>query len=228
MDHVNVPKDLEVFMNYRRLRHVERCNTLPRVISQDVAQHSYYVALLAMAIGDEYNLYATNHNLEFHPLDFDNLLPEVKMEIVLRKALLHDTEEAIVSDIPWNVKHSSEEVHQVIQEAIEAKIREFYEGSNTCKDYMKLGIHCKDGLEGELVNIADMLELALYCWEECNQLGNKALVGLRDKAFRLVKDFVKNSSFGDVMYEASPLFNSIMMVVKGTFDDSIKTMFSID
>lgn len=224
MSHISELKDLEVFLNYRRLRYIERCNTLPRVKPQDVAQHSYYVTLLAMGIGDEYNLYAAEHNLRC-----ENKLIELNMESVLRKALLHDTEEAIVSDIPWNVKHSSKEIHQAIQSAIESKLTNFYEGSKTCKDYLRLGLQCKDGVEGELVNIVDMLELALYCWEEVTQCNNKSLVGLKNKAFKLVEDFVINSSFKDVLYEASSLFNSIMLAINGNLDyHTNDTMYFID
>ena len=197
--------DLKMLINYRRMRSIRRCNTFPVINPVDVAQHSYYASLLAMAFADEYNTWVEEHNLGFHPLDDENQYPLVNTETVLRKALLHDTEEAITSDIPWNIKHMSEEFHKTITEAINARIDKAYEGTTTMELYHKLGKECKDGFEGQFVDVADMVELGLYCYEE-TKMGNEALKPMLDKCIRLIRRFTANS----VLEQSSPLFNSIM------------------
>ena len=197
-------KDLKMFMNYRRMKHIKRCNTFPVVNSIDVAQHSYYVTMLAMAISDEYNTWVDEFNLEFHPLDFDNTYELVNTEKVLRKALLHDTEEAITSDIPWNIKHMNDEINFALTKAIDERIDEAYRNTVTMELYHQIGKTCKDELEGQIVSVADTLELAIYCWEEI-AMGNHYLKPMLDKCLGLIDNYTISS----VLKKSSPLFISI-------------------
>ncbi len=197
--------DLKMMLNHRRMRNIRRCNNFPTLNQEDVAQHSFYVTMLAMAFADEYNTWAEEHNLEFHPLDNDNQLDLVNTELVLRKALLHDTEESITSDIPWNVKHMNPEVHESITAAINNRIDLAYQGTNTMEIYHKLGKECKDGFEGQFVDVADMVELALFCKEEI-MMGNTAMTGMLDKCISLIHAF----TVGSMLEKSSPLFNSVM------------------
>lgn len=165
-------RDVAVFMNYRRLRHLTRCNNFHKVSSEDVAQHSYYVAMLAMIITDE---------LKEKGKKLDELL-------ILRKALLHDVSEAVTGDIPHNVKKYVE--FTVDLEGVLTNIAgEYYtEGvSGRFGQYALWESSCKYGDSGEVVALVDMLELAVYCYEE-TLLGNKVIIPLYEKAIRLVKE----------------------------------------
>lgn len=201
--------DLEMVLNLRRMRHLRRCNTLPTISDEDVAQHSYFVAMLAISIGDEYNTYATEHNVGYHPLDDENQMDELKMEVVLRKALCHDIEETFVSDIPWNIKHMDDETHTMFEKAVRQHMDEVFKGTGTLQIQREMNTTCKDGLEGELVNVADMMELAIYCWEEYSQ-GNKSMRRMLDKAVRLIKSY----DFSAVLLKSSPLFKAIMNLLE--------------
>lgn len=205
---MELSKDLKVFCNYRRLKEIKRCNNFPVVNKEDVAQHSFYVTLLAMVVADEYNQYVASHNSAYHPYDVENLMNVVKIEPLLRKALLHDVEESFTSDIPWNVKHADEETHKVIERAIAKKLEDSYEGSKSMKLYQEIGTRCKDEFEGKFVDICDMLELSQYCFEEV-AMGNSYIKPLLDKANRLVKSHV----LYEILYTASPLFRSIVDLV---------------
>lgn len=202
-------EDVRIFMNYRRLKTLRRCNTLPTVVSEDVAQHSFYVAMLAMAMADEYNTYADEHNLEFHPLDVENQMELVNTEKVLRKALCHDTDEAITGDIPWNIKHMNDEFHQEITKAINSRMEQIYDGSKTMELCHKFSMECKDGFEGQFVEVADMLELGVYSWEEVSR-GNKAMMPMLKKCIRLTENFTQST----ILEKASPLFCSVMNLIK--------------
>lgn len=196
--------DLKMLMNYRRMKNIRRCNTFPTINSIDVAQHSYYVTMLAMAIADEYNTWAEEHNLEFHPYDNENYHPILDTEVVLRKALLHDTEESITSDIPWNIKHMNDEINCALTKAIDERINRAYDGTKTMEMYHQLGKESKDGFEGQIVNIADTLELAIYCWEEMS-LGNHYMWSMLEKCLNIINSY----TISDVLKKSSPLFLSI-------------------
>ncbi len=201
--------DLEMVLNLRRMRHLRRCNTLPTISDEDVAQHSYFTAMLAMSIGDEYNTFATEHNLGYHPLDIENQMVELKMEVVLRKALCHDMEETFVSDIPWNIKHMDEETHTMFEKAVQRHMDEVFSGTSVFQIQREMNSTCKDGLEGELVNVVDMMELALYCWEECSQ-GNVSMKRMLYKAVRLIKSY----EFSSVLLKSSALFRELMNLLE--------------
>lgn len=152
-----------LFMNMRRLRHLKRCNTTPVIMPEDVAQHSYYVTLLAKLWYDEVN------NLASKKLNYG---------LLLEKCLLHDMEEVFVSDIPYNVKHSSHEFHDTLEEVINtgmSKVIDDYPIEHFSfiarRRWEDIRRTCKDGLEGKVVALCDMLELAIYCYEEV-KMGN--------------------------------------------------------
>ena len=177
---------IKMLLNYRRLKTIHRCNNFLKINKEDVAQHSYFTAILCMSIGDELNSKGFN----------------VDMELLLRKALLHDTDEAITSDIPYNVKNFSMEFKQEINTVLSKLAECAYKDTGMMSKYNKICSEAKQGLEGEILDIADMLELSIYCFEEI-RMGNMFMRGLFDKSIYLVenkrifkesdlvKDFVK-------------------------------------
>ena len=112
-------KDLTVLMNLRRLNNIQRCMTFPVTRTETVASHSCFVSMLCSVVGREYN---TTYE--------DN----VDMGVLLEKAIFHDSEEAYTSDIPWNVKHFSEEVHKSIEDMISSRLDEIFEDCSFVSD----------------------------------------------------------------------------------------------
>lgn len=212
-------QDLQMFMNYRRMRHIRRCNTLPCVAPIDVAQHSYYVTMLAMTITDEYNIYAEENNLGYHD-EVTNNMKLLNAELVMRKSLLHDTEESIVSDIPWTVKHMNNEIHSALESAVDDRMNRAYSGTKTLQSYNELCKECKDGFEGAIVNLADMMELAIYCWEEIG-MGNYSLMSMFNRCLSLIETY----PYVNVLEIASPLFSSIRRMLLTNPVEASKTLY---
>lgn len=208
-------KDFKIFMNYRRLKDIKRCNNFPVINQEDVAQHSFYTTMLAMILADEYNTWAVDHNK--YPLQYK--YPIAKTETVIRKALTHDLEEAFTSDIPWNIKHMNGEVCEVVIKAINERIDQVYENCQTMELYHEMGTKCKEGLEGQFVEIADMLELGIYCWEEVSK-GNQFLQSMVDKCVRLLQGY-------ETLLKASPLFKSLMDLLTSKYPVA-ETLLDID
>lgn len=211
--------DFSLFTNYRRLKSIKRCNTLPTLQPTDVAQHSYYVALLSMAFADEYNTWAEEYNLDFHPQDFDNRYELINVEVLLRKALLHDVEEAFTSDIPWHVKHMSAEFNNTFTKGINEFLDKKYEYSKTMKMYQSLSKASKKGIEGELVNLADMVELAWYCYEEV-KFGNQFFIYLLEKCLRIIDGY----AISQILNKSSNLFRKIISML----DNKDSATYDID
>lgn len=166
-------KDLTVLMNLRRLNNIQRCMTFPVIKSETVASHSCFVGMLCSVVGREYN--ATYE-------------VSVDMGVLLEKAIFHDSEEAYTSDIPWNVKHFNEEVYKSIEDMIESRLNDIFDNCSYTSDLHDVIIECKLGLEGRIVNLCDMIELALYCYDELN-MGNNNMLSLGIKALNIIKSY---------------------------------------
>lgn len=198
--------NVQVLNNYRRLRNVRRANNLPTIQTEDVAQHSFYVAILATALAEDYNQGVAQHNANFHPLDVENTLDTVDVAEVTRRALFHDMEEAFTSDIPWNVKHHSEKTRLAIQKCVEAKLDVVFHDTNgpVCS-HQALILRAKDGLPGKFVSIADNLEGAWYCYDEL-MMGNRHMAKLFLKYLYVIRQQPGIS----LLWRYSPLFVEIM------------------
>ncbi len=215
-------KDLKIFCNFRRLKDIKRCNNFPVINREDVAQHSYYVTLLCMAIADDYNKSVAEYNMSFHPYDVENQLTTVKIEPLLRKALTHDLDESFTSDIPWNIKHASPETSSAIKEAIQVKMNKIYEDSGSVENMNYHCKTCKEDFEGCFVDILDMLELAQYCFEEV-AMGNYSLWTLLRRATKLVR----HNQLFEPLYTHSRLFSTLYDMVTCDEEDIKEYMKSI-
>ena len=193
----------KIFMNYRRMRHIRRCNNFPTLQQEDVAQHSYYTTMLAMLFKDECDKYNPENSLNG--------------EMLLRKCLLHDTEEAFTSDIPYPIKHCDEVVHSRLEDAVNHKMMDLSEQSQVLINWEIYRQECKSGIEGKVVAFCDMLELALYSYEELT-LGNRSMTVMLDNC---------NEYLEDLAYEA---LNAVFPEEKchlQTFVPTIWELFSL-
>lgn len=91
----NLPLDSHFFAYLYRLRYIERWSLMRNVMRENVAEHSYHVAVLTHAlctIGNEI---------------FDRQLPTDR---IVSLALFHDVTEVITGDIPTPVKHHNRDI----------------------------------------------------------------------------------------------------------------------
>ena len=166
-------KDLTILMNLRRLNNIQRCMTFPVARPETVASHSCFVGMLCSVVGRDYN---------------STYGDTVDMGILLEKALFHDSEEAYISDIPWNVKHFNNEVHDCIENVISSKLNAIFKDCSFVTDLQKVIKECKSGIEGTIVNLCDMIELGFYCYDELN-MGNNNMLLLGIKAINIIKGY---------------------------------------
>lgn len=128
-----------------RLTSIKRFAALKLDREYSAATHSFRVAILAMMIADDYN----NHNPT----------TPINVEEVLRKALLHDLEEAFIGDIPTPAKKMLAEFNEAYDKLAEKVMKE--EILASCPEpemYFGIWKDQKTGDTGEIIKLADTLE----------------------------------------------------------------------
>lgn len=202
---------VQAFMNFRRMRHIKRCNTYPTTNPTDVAQHSYFVTMLAMLFADEYE----SNRIK---LEKPDCWATVDMEKLLRKAMLHDIEEVFISDIPYTVKHAADSLHNELEKVTNAIMDDVME-SVVMRRWEAYREYCKAGNGGSIVAFCDMLELAIYSYEEMltgnsymkNLLSNcnKYLDGLLESVIKGLGYIEDDNEWFDLEVVCSKLIPSI-------------------
>lgn len=146
--HINI--GLKDYMeNVDRLRNLVRYQSAPRVSSETVAEHSYFVASYVLKLHNYY--------------EFD-------LKKALSMAILHDYAEVFISDVPHPIKKQFPQIADCLEEAEKSIITEHIspefadwltEFNNTCT------------AEGAIVALADILSVISYAKYEVG-LGNSA------------------------------------------------------
>jgi 5'-deoxynucleotidase YfbR-like HD superfamily hydrolase len=146
------------FERLKTMSSIRRFGTLPMIEVESVASHSYNVAIMALMIAD----YEPGLN--------------ANRESLLRKALFHDFEETILSDIPHPIKHRfkggklGQLLKEIVPELVEHEI--FKELPTRLKErYVKDALGAKEDLEGRIVSAADAMDILVTSLREL-KLGN--------------------------------------------------------
>lgn len=151
----------------RRMHAVQRYSSLPVVRPENVAEHSWQIALLSYLIGLDQTAQGRQPN----------------MSILLERAIMHDISESLSGDIIRSFKHSSTEIKNAIDNADDlnmVKLMKELTGTNEWESTMVgVGVYyawrdAKRGFEGEIVAFADLLCVVSYCQEE-HALGSRKL-----------------------------------------------------
>lgn len=150
---------------YGRLTHTIRYSTQPKIINENVATHSFFVAYIAMVLCDL-----------FHK--------PVNKEKVLSMALIHDVEESLTSDIIYTIKHYNQDFSEAVERLNYGIIHEIYADNQT---YLDLWQEYKEGItqEAKIVEVADRISSLLYIINEIG-LGNRTLEGIFDKTVQII------------------------------------------
>lgn len=143
-----------------RLRYVIRYSTCQRLHPENVAEHSYYVALYAAIITNWVNI---------------GTYPEsvVRMGDVLQRALFHDLEEAITGDVNRIFKYSDPHIKNALDRGADTCFRDVMYpiiGNDNLQLYMTHWRSAKDGTyAGRIVKFADYLAVLAYMSAELPQ-----------------------------------------------------------
>ena len=134
-------------LNIDNLRHLVRYQTAPRVASESVAEHSFFVAAYVLKLHDYY--------------DFN-------LEKALKMAILHDFSEVYISDVPHPIKVKFPDVDNVLTNA-EYNVNK----EHISEDFAEMLKEFNDRTspEGYAVALADIMSVLSYAKYEI-ELGN--------------------------------------------------------
>ena len=192
-----------------RLRYVQRFSTVRVLHRESVAEHSYYVALIALAINRRPRVGPQSS----YAVDEGELL---------RRALVHDIEEALTGDAPRPFKHGNGETFaKQCHYAGQASAREVLysvdrgqqrEHPGAPNELLDSWLHAKDRITtvGCIIELADFLAVLGYLLQEkrCGNVGVydhcKSMVAYRS---RFQVDVF--NGFRDVLQSADTLLKEL-------------------
>lgn len=172
----------------QRMSFMKRFNNAVHIHEENVAEHSFYVAMYAYALCDELRIGG------------------VLRQIIIEKALVHDVHESIVSDIPHNVKKMDADVEHFF---------ESYERHYNRKNFTQLektynGLFAVDqGICDLVVTLADVLSVRQYAELEVS-LGNKHFEEILEGTNNRISECIKQLKIAKLTYidEVERLINS--------------------
>lgn len=139
----------DYLLNVNNLRNLTRYQAAPRVSSESVAEHSFFVAAYVLKLHDYY--------------DFN-------LEKALRMALLHDFNEVFVSDVPFPIKTKYKELNEAL-EKVEYEVNSYHIGEDFADEMLEF--NNMSTAEGIIVEVGDVLSVVSYAKHEIG-LGNSA------------------------------------------------------
>ena len=145
--------------NVRKMAHMNRFSPEIYLRPEDVAEHSYWVALLSLAIADEY--------LEDEPVN--------RLKI-LTMALFHDIVEIVTTDVPTPIKRSTPKTnafYEIVEKQASKELEKSL-GYHNLTDIIEEVNH-GESVEAQIVRAADRISAIIYASEEAF-LGNRNFI----------------------------------------------------
>jgi len=154
------------------LSFLNRYNSHPRIVNENLTTHMYSVAFVSMLL---YDYYKSTHN----GLD----LPKI-----LKMALIHDVCELETSDVSHVAKSKYKELKQVLDRIEEDFTKETFKDEqyvNLMKEF-----NVGESVEAQIVKMADAMSCVIYADNEL-KLGNQSMQRVSDQSKKRVEEMRK-------------------------------------
>ena len=140
-----------------RLKHTYRYSSVPVLVHENVAEHSFWTAILAVSIAIERSM---SHQA---------------IGEVATKALLHDIEESMTGDLIRDMKYHDEETREAIGKVEREFASRIFDKLGTLGNWFEVWWENAkdDSPTGRVVALADLLCVIMYVEHEWN-LGNQS------------------------------------------------------
>ena len=172
----------------QRMSFMKRFNNAVHIHDENVAEHSFYVAMYAYALCDELKISG-----------------ELRQTII-EKALIHDVHETVVSDIPHNVKKMDGDVEHFFESYERHYNRNNFEQLE--KTYNRM-FAVDQGICDLVVMLADVLSVRQYSELEVS-LGNKHFEEILEGANKRILECIEQLKIAKLTYisEVERLINN--------------------
>ena len=168
-----------------RLTYTYRYSAQPVIHRENVAEHSYWTAMIGVAICMD--------------LGINDLAPKVAI-----KALLHDVEESMTGDLVREIKYFDKEIRTVIGRVEKEFAKRLFAPMGVAgENLQRIWENSKDDTPaGRIVALADLLCVIAYCDREM-KLGNTGLEHIRKECSILIeKKFIDEGELWPLAKEA--------------------------
>lgn len=180
LSHKLVKKELNSlvkdFLSYAVARSsaIRRYNTAKVIIDQNDLEHMGAVTLISMLFSDYLNRIGIRNGTEK----------------VMRIAITHDLDEAVVGDMPHDAKYQfgkrSDKLRRALEQLSESTVETMYgmiKHQGIRARYMDLFKEQKarKSIESRIVKLADYIDVIIYCENEM-KMGNRELIKDRENA----------------------------------------------
>ena len=151
---INLSKDLYT------MKHMARFNNTPKLMTESVAEHSYYVAMVSRLL-------------------YDKLKDVVNIDLgkLLDMALCHDVSEIELSDIPHNVKMKYPRVKKALDKCEDEAFKRVLSSDRFQIDNDEYSV------ESIVVELADIISVDIYASLEI-ALGNSYFIKIHQETIR--------------------------------------------
>jgi len=164
-----------------RAAHIHRYSSIPILLKESVAEHSFYVALYAQILSD------------YLRLGWDD------RRLAIESALLHDIEESLTGDFLRSFKKSNPTLEYEIKKAAEQcafkVISEAFNHADAPPTFFWKGAKVQSP-SGRIVQIADFLSVVSYLCKEA-ALGNKYAMAMMETELMQYLSLFRNAGFTD-------------------------------
>ncbi len=172
-----------MFGKIGRLKDTFRYSAQPAISRENVAEHSFWTAMIGVTIAYEVN---------------GNVAPTVAL-----KAIVHDIEECMTGDLVRDMKYANPDLRGAIAHVERQFIKTLLEPMEaTGKRIFREWEGAKDNtLAGQIVKLSDALSVIQYCTKEM-ELGNTNLVEIKDACSSLIDGMELTSGLRNIGYHA--------------------------
>lgn len=184
-----------MFGKITRLSHTWRYSAQPVLVRENVAEHSFWTAMIGVTIA-----YETGQ---------PNLAGNVALQ-----AIVHDIEECLTGDLVRDMKYATTEFREAIK-----SIEERFVGGLVAKMGPTGQIiqarwrGAKDNSSsGRIVRLADALSVIAYCTREAT-MGNNNLSEIRFACINLIRESTDSQKLYDIAMDAVEASHAVLMEV---------------
>lgn len=182
----------------RRLHHIQRFSSIPVIKSENVAEHSWHAAMIGLLVSYDLN------SKDPHTVDAGE---------VVKRCITHDISEAMSGDIIRTYKYGSPEMRKACENADfenTSHLTDEFGGPNDkgLDKMFALWVRAKDKtLEGDVVRLADVMCVVVYCAEEYH-MGNRRIDFVLQRTYdQIVVPMLNHATLGVYVRQMFPTPN---------------------
>lgn len=185
------------FNPINRMNEVSRYSSVYQETDESLAEHITEVMTMSYLIAYEM---ASKYN------------EKISISSLLQKCLFHDIDEVITGDIPRNTKYATSEVHSELNKVAEGAVRLIEDSVHI--PIFEVWDTAKEGKEGKILKVVDMLCVVKKCITEINLRGNLSFLKVVSELEGHLSNTLNSSVYDEFTEDAGAYLKSLVSQAK--------------